>query len=323
MQLQAVMRNRVFLGMLAWATFHVRLALLVWLIPRVAPPVLETLGLPQAERDPFADVVRFRFSPLTADVAEASRVDTPPDPPIQGRFNSEARDEVVDDRDTPVPATDVTGPDNSIAGTGADEASPGDPGAAEATAVTDAREGAPEPVAAASMSAAPPSLEAGRELSASMRERLPASAQEMLTGQRARPQSPGHGERVSPEFEERGARTFGAFSFSTDAWEFEPYWHHMRRKLYGAWHPPAAWLTYGIVSDGWTVVRAIIDKDGRLTEATIVETFGHESLHNASRAAMVGAAPFKALPSDFPDEKLIVYVRFEYGGGRPNPEQAP
>ena len=311
MQLQAAMKNRVLLGMLAWLTFHVRLALLIWLIPRFAPPILETLGLPQApKRNPAADVVRFRFSPLTADVAASSQVEEAPETPLQGRFNSEARDEVLDDRDTPVPASAVTGPDNSIAGTGAEHESAGDPKAAEGPAE------APEPKPVT------PAL-AGTELTAGLRESLPASVQEMLTGQRTPPKSPGFGERVSADFAERGARKFGSFAFSTYAWEFEPYWHHMRRKLYGAWHPPAAWLTYGIVSDGWTVVRAVIEKDGRLSDAAVVETSGHESLHRASHAAMVGAAPFRALPSDFPDEKLVVFVRFEYGGVRPNREQAP
>ena len=82
-------------------------------------------GVPAAE--PAPEVVRFRFSPITADVAQESRVEEAPDTPIQGRFNSIARDEVVDDADTPVPASDITGPDNSIDGTGAEHEVAGDP----------------------------------------------------------------------------------------------------------------------------------------------------------------------------------------------------
>ena len=160
-------------------------------------------------------------------------------------------------------------------------------------------------------------------MTAGARERLPASTQEMLTGQRAERQRPGFGERVSADFGERGAREFGSFAFSTYAWEFEPYWHHMRRKLYGAWYPPAAWKDYGIVSDGWTLVHAVIDKDGSLALCEVVKSSGHESLHRASEAAMRGAAPFRHLPVDFPEEQLEVMVRFEYGGVRPNSEHAP
>jgi hypothetical protein len=305
------MKSRVFLGMLAWLTFHVRLLLLLWLVPRFAPPILETLGLPQWTAEPTPEVVRFRFSTMTADVAESSRVEEAPDTPIQGRFNSEARDEIVDDLDTPVPAGAPTGPDNSIAGTGAEVERAGN---AQGEDPPQAAEPTPPPPALA---------DAAGLMTPGARERLPTSVQEMLTGERQKPQRPGFGERVSADFEQRGARQFGAFAFSTYAWDFEPYWHHMRRKLYGAWHPPAAWLTYGIVSDGWSVVRAVIETDGRLSEATVVETFGHESLHRASHAAMQGAAPFRALPRDFPDEKLVVFVRFEYGGVRPNREHAP
>lgn len=313
MRLQAVFKNRIFLGMLAWAMFHARLALLLWLLPRFGPPVLESLGLPNVlAAEPAPEVVRFRFSPITADVAEESRVDEAPDTPIQGRFDSIARDEVVDGADTPVPASDVTGPDNSIDGTGAEEEVAGDPfGQDDAT---------PEASAAARAAEA---LSDGPALSPGAQERLPNSAQEMLTGQRPRLERPGFGERVSADFEERGAREFGGLSFSTYAWEFEPYWHHMRRKLYGAWYPPAAWMTYGIVSDGWTLVRAVIGKDGRLGDVSIVDQSGHESLHRAAFAAMVGAAPFRDLPSDFPDDSLVVHVRFEYTGVRPAQEDTP
>ncbi len=221
-----------------------------------------------------------------------------------------AADEVIDDADTPVPATDGTGPDNSIDGTGAEEELAGDSRGADADAMA-----TPLP------ESQPTNLSPEGSITPGARERLPTSAQEMLTGQRPKAERPGFGERVSAAFEERGARNFGTFSFSTYAWEFEPYWHHMRRKLYRAWHPPAAWLTYGIISDGWTVVRAVIEKDGQLSNAEIVQTSGHESLHLASRAAMVGAAPFRALPADFPEEKLVVHVRFEYGGIRPDRER--
>jgi len=49
-------------------------------------------------------------------------------------------------------------------------------------------------------------------------------------------------------------------------------------------------------------------------------TEGHQSLHQASLAAMVGAAPFRPLPPGFPDDELVVTVRFIYlppGAGPP------
>ena len=120
----------------------------------------------------------------------------------------------------------------------------------------------------------------------------------------------------------QGALEFGEYAFSTKAWDYEPYWVQMRRKLYAAWNPPAAYRMYGIIDGGWTVVRAVIERDGTLSGAEILATQGHESLHRASLAAMEGAAPFRALPADFPEDKLVVTVRFVYlsPGARPPAE---
>ena len=58
--------------------------------------------------------------------------------------------------------------------------------------------------------------------------------------------------------------------------------------------------------------------------ATILETEGHESLHRASLAAMEGGAPFRPLPQGFPDENLVVTVRFVYlPPGAAPPRDAP
>jgi TonB family protein len=56
----------------------------------------------------------------------------------------------------------------------------------------------------------------------------------------------------------------------------------------------------------------VIEPNGTLSNVEIVESRGHESLHRASQAAMEGAAPFRALPADFPEKNLVVTVRFIY-----------
>jgi hypothetical protein len=86
----------------------------------------------------------------------------------------------------------------------------------------------------------------------------------------------------------------------------------MRERLYANWHPPSAYKDYGIIRGGWTVVRAVLDRQGRLLDARILGENGHMSLHPASLAAMLGAAPFRPLPRGFPDDSLVVTVRFIY-----------
>ena len=270
----------------------------------LAAPVVGRLLAPlTGHTRPPLPVVHFHFAEQTADVSESSRTDQKQNTPLLGRFESRAMDRVRDDKNTPFPAGGIVAGENSLPGTGAEE-SPGDPGAAGDEGRAERR---------------PPSTEGLRPAL----DGLPTSVERMLTGRRAalRAAAPGLGARRSSA--DAGALEFGDYSFSTTAWDYEPYWVQMRRKLYAAWNPPAAYRMYGIIDGGWTVVRAVIERDGRLSSAEILGTQGHESLHRASLAAMEGAAPFRALPADFPEDKLVVTVRFVYlsPGVRP-PEEA-
>ncbi|MFQ5601302.1 MAG: energy transducer TonB [Candidatus Krumholzibacteriia bacterium] len=271
---------------------HLTILLAGWV---VAPALSSLLAGSVTPADPEMQIVRFRFNEITADVSEASRVDAAPDTDILGRFDSRARDLVQDDRDTAVPLGGEIGPDNSIPGTGADADAPGGGGEER---LAERR--------------SPAALEQLGDLRPGLRDALPRSEEFVLTGRRRNPQRPGYGARRMEGLGEAGALDFGEYAFSTRAWDYEPYWHHMRAKLYAAWHPPAAYTPYGILQGGWTLVRAIIDRDGKIVEAEVLETHGHESLHQASKAAMIGAAPFRKLPAGFPDENLVVTVRFIY-----------
>jgi len=249
-------------------------------------------------------MVEFHFAQDTADVSEASRTDQKQNTPLLGRFQSRAMDRVRDDKNTPFPAGGMVMAENSIPGTAAEEPS-GAPGKAGDVGQAE--------------SSSPPSADGLRPAL----DALPSSVGRMLTGRREplRAAAPGLGARTTSA--DAGALEFGDYSFSTTAWDYEPYWVQMRRKLYAAWNPPAAYRMYGIIDGGWTVVRAVIERDGRLSSAEIIATQGHESLHRASLAAMEGAAPFRALPADFPEDKLVVTVRFVYlsPGARP-PDEA-
>jgi hypothetical protein len=282
----------VFQGRLAWglglsALLHVLLFLLgLTLLPAVA----RRWGT--LEPPPQQQVLTFRFRERFADVDETSRTDNPPDTPLLGRFDSQARDRVVDDRDTPIPAGGLRSTENTL---------PGDPDGGGTDVGTTAQPGGP-----GSATAAPDPAGAG------IADAL-GSEIAMLTGRSdAAPARAGRGARTESELGEGGALQFGDYSFSTRAWDYEPYWLYMRERLYANWHPPAAYKDYGIINGGWTLVRATLDRRGRLIDARILGENGHQSLHPASLAAMLGAAPFRPLPGNFPEDSLVVTVRFIY-----------
>ena len=278
---------------------HALFLITAWLMA----PVVERMLSPLAgHARPPLPMVEFHFAQDTADVSEASRTAQKQNTPLLGRFQSRAMDRVRDEKNTPFPAGGMVTAENSIPGTAAEE-----PGGAPGKAgdVGQAEK-------------APPSADGLRPAL----DALPSSVERMLTGRRAalRAAAPGLGARRTTA--DAGALEFGDYSFSTTAWDYEPYWVQMRRKLYAAWNPPAAYRMYGIIDGGWTVVRAVIERDGRLSSAEILSTQGHESLHRASLAAMEGAAPFRALPADFPEDQLVVTVRFVYLSPGARPDEA-
>jgi TonB family protein len=308
--------------------FSLLLHLLFLVLAWYALPVVGQLLSPlqgHAEKPTEPEVVLFRFQDIIADVSETSRVEEAPDTPILGRFNSQAADMVPGEADTPVPEGGEIGMDNSIAGTGAETDVAGSPGEDLADATPPAAAMPPE---AARGSGEGTHLEpegSQKDVPPGMLDALPSSAEQLVTGRRAEPsQKPGYGARRSGDFQDAGALAFGEYAFSTRAWDYEPYWVHMRAKLYGAWIPPVAYTTYGIIQGGWTVVRVVVHRDGTISDAEVVDSDGHESLHRASLAAMVGAAPFRPLPPDFPEDNLVVTVRFVYlPAGAARPRDAP
>jgi hypothetical protein len=260
--------------------------------------VLVSLGLSRFARLeggraalPTPEVLTFRFREATAEVEPQSHVETAPATPLLGRHASRARDRILDERDTPVPAGRI----------GTDNALPGDGGAGAASAAPSGPP--PDP------SDSPGGAEA-QGVRPGVVDAL-GSPIAMLTG---RPDEArrGRGAQHSAEFGAGGALEFGDYAFSTKAWDYEPYWHYMRERLYANWHPPAAYKDYGIIQGGWTLVRAVLDRRGRVTRAEILGTDGHASLHPASFAAMMGASPFRPLPAEFPEDSLVVTVRFIY-----------
>ena len=118
---------------------------------------------------------------------------------------------------------------------------------------------------------------------------------------------------MNPEFKsESSARaSVGGFSINTTAWDFAPYLLDLKQRIKQHWIPPLAFTALGAIH-GYTKINFRIYPDGRMESLAVVETNGHESLHRSSMNAIKGAAPFRPLPEDFPEEYLDITFGFYY-----------
>jgi hypothetical protein len=116
-----------------------------------------------------------------------------------------------------------------------------------------------------------------------------------------------------PEFKGEGSATasVGGIAINTTAWDFAPYLLELKQRVKQHWIPPIAFTALGAIH-GYTKINFRIYPDGRMEGLAVVETNGHESLHRSSLNAIKGAAPFRALPDDFPEEYLDITFGFYY-----------
>jgi len=117
----------------------------------------------------------------------------------------------------------------------------------------------------------------------------------------------------NPDFKnEASARaSIGGITINTTAWDFAPYLLDLKHRIKQHWIPPLAFTALGSVH-GYTWVRFRVYPDGSLHQLEVIETEGHESLHRASANAVRGAAPFRPLPDDFPEDYLDITFGFYY-----------
>lgn len=117
----------------------------------------------------------------------------------------------------------------------------------------------------------------------------------------------------NPDFKnEASARaSIGGITINTTAWDFAPYLLDLKHRIKQHWIPPLAFTALGSVH-GYTWVRFRIYPDGRMENLEVIETEGHDSLHRASANAVRGAAPFRPLPDDFPEDYLDITFGFYY-----------
>jgi outer membrane biosynthesis protein TonB len=117
----------------------------------------------------------------------------------------------------------------------------------------------------------------------------------------------------APDFGGDGSAslTIGNITLNTTAWDYAPYILDLKRRLRQKWIPPVAFSVLGAIH-GYTWVRFRIYADGHMESLAVEETEGHDSLHRSSVNAVKGAAPFRPLPEDFPEDFLEIAFGFYY-----------
>lgn len=113
-----------------------------------------------------------------------------------------------------------------------------------------------------------------------------------------------------------GAQLDGDISLSTVAWDYAPWMMSFRRAVVQRWNPPSAYFM-GLIH-GWVVAELTVARDGSLVRVQVLDDdVGHRSLTSAAVHALERAAPYRALPPGFPDETLVIRLRFTYPRLRP------
>lgn len=108
-----------------------------------------------------------------------------------------------------------------------------------------------------------------------------------------------------------GVAYVGNYSMNTYEWAFGPWMQKWVNQLHRHWKAPYAYSRLGMIH-GKTLIRMVIKKNGIVESFEILDTEGHESLHEASEAALKAFAPYAALPQDFPEERLVLTMELRY-----------
>ncbi len=108
-----------------------------------------------------------------------------------------------------------------------------------------------------------------------------------------------------------GVSYYGQYSLNTYQWNFAPWLHKFGNQLHRHWIPPYAYSRLGMIH-GMTSVRLVIAKNGRIISFDVLDTEGHQSLHEASEAALKAFAPYAPLPANFPEEHLVLTIGLYY-----------
>jgi len=116
--------------------------------------------------------------------------------------------------------------------------------------------------------------------------------------------------RVANQNLETRALERGGLQLSTYAWDYAPYMAYLKRHIQDHIFPPRL-FDLGLI-EGKTRVKFRIMRDGRLEGFEMLGFDGSPLLKSTSVKAVELSAPFRSLPTDFPDAYLEIIGTFEY-----------
>ncbi|MCA9752508.1 MAG: hypothetical protein KC591_09980 [Gemmatimonadetes bacterium] len=131
------------------------------------------------------------------------------------------------------------------------------------------------------------------------------------TDPRTRP--PGDSDILQEAFDDAtsNAGLTGDISLNTMEWEYAPWMREFRRAVQQRWNAPIA-FQMGMI-DGWVLARATVSPAGKLVHLEVLDQeVGHPSLTEAVVYALEKSAPYRPLPANFPEENLVITIRFVY-----------
>jgi periplasmic protein TonB len=110
---------------------------------------------------------------------------------------------------------------------------------------------------------------------------------------------------------EEGFAESGPVSFETQWYEWGEYANSMVRRIRYHWYNNMpALVRMGV--KGVVRIRFTIERDGRITDITILSSSGHPPYDFAARKALELSSPLQPLPSDFPKDSERVTASFFY-----------
>jgi TonB family protein len=110
---------------------------------------------------------------------------------------------------------------------------------------------------------------------------------------------------------EIGTADQGPLSFETSWFDWGPYAQSMVSKIRVNWYANMPQLIRTGIG-GVVTIRFTIQRDGRITDVTILKTSGHPPYDHAAKKAIELSSPLAALPKDFPNPNERVTAMFYY-----------
>lgn len=108
-----------------------------------------------------------------------------------------------------------------------------------------------------------------------------------------------------------GTADQGPLSFETSWYDWGPYAQSMVSKIRVNWYANMPQLIRTGIG-GVATIRFTIQRDGRITEVTLLKSSGHPPYDHAARKAIELSSPLAPLPKDFPNPNERVTAMFYY-----------